>query len=47
MNVKKNKNDTTWQDTQVCVWTIKGGLGGQEAGVFGVDEGVENASLPL
>ena len=42
-----NKNDTTWSATQVGPRTVKAGLGGHEAGVFGVDEGVENTSIPL
>ena len=37
----------TWPATQVCLGTVKAGLGGHEAGVWGVDEGVENTSLPL
>ena len=42
-----NKNDTTWSATQVGPRTVKGGLGGHDDGVCGVDEGVEDASLPL
>ena len=41
-----NKNDTTWPATQVGLRPVKAGLGGHEAGVFGVDDGVENTSLP-
>ena len=41
------KNDTTWSAKQVCPRPVKAGLGGHDAGVLGVDEGVEKASLPL
>ena len=41
------KNHTTRPATQVGRRPAKGGLGGHEAGVSGVDEGAENASLPL
>ena len=44
---RKAKSDTTWLATQVGPRTVKAGLGGHEAGVFGVDEGVENTSIPL
>ena len=37
-----NKNDMTWPATQVGLRPVKAGLGGHEAGVFGVDEGVDN-----
>ena len=43
----KEKMDTTWPATQVGPRPVKAGLGGHEEGVFGVDDGVENASLPL
>ena len=33
--------------TQVGLRPVKLGLGGHDAGVWGVDEGAENASLPL
>ena len=33
--------------TQVGVRRVKAGLGGHEAGVIGVDDGVDNTSLPL
>ena len=42
-----NKNVMTWPATQVGLRGVKAGLGGHEAGVFGVDDGVENISLPL
>ena len=35
------------QATQVGPRTVEGCLGGHDAGVWGVDEGVGNASLPL
>ena len=38
---------TTWPATQVCLRTVESGLGGHDACVWGVDEGVENASLPI
>ena len=41
------KNDTTWSATQVMLKPLESGLGGHDAGVLGVDEGVENASLSL
>ena len=41
------KIETTWSATQVCRRRVKAGLGGHEAGVLGVDEGVEKTSLPL
>ena len=46
---KKNelKLGTTWSATKVWLRPVKAGLGGHEAGVFGVDEGVENTSIPL
>ena len=47
----KTKNElklgTTWSATKVCPGTVKSGLGGHDAGVSRVDEGVENISLPL
>ena len=42
-----DENDTTWPATQVDPRRVESGLGGHEAGVFGVEKGVENASLPL
>ena len=42
-----NENDTTRPATQVGLRTVEAGLGGHDDGVLGVDEGVENASLPL
>ena len=36
----------TWPATQVGLRPVKAGLGGHEAGVFGVDDGVDNTSLP-
>ena len=46
---KKNelKLGTTWSATKVWLRPVKAGLGGHEAGVFRVDEGVENISIPL
>ena len=44
---RKAKSDTTWLATQVGPRTVKAGLGGHEAGVFGVDEGTTNPSTPL
>ena len=38
--------DTTWSATQVGLRPVETGLGGQEEGVIGVDDGVENASPP-
>ena len=38
---------TTWSATRVCLRTVESGLGGHEAGVFRVDEGVENAQPPI
>ena len=46
-NVRKRKKNTTRPATQVCLGTVESGLGGHEAGVLGVDEGVENTSIPL
>ena len=40
-------NDMTRPATQVGPRTVEAGLGGHDAGVSGVDEGVESASLPL
>ena len=37
----------TWTATQVGLRLVKAGLGGHDDGAGGVDEGVENASLPL
>ena len=37
----------TWSATQICPRRVESGLGGHEEGVSGVDEGVDNASLPL
>ena len=37
----------TWPATQVSPRPVEAGLGGHEEGVFGVDDGVENASLLL
>ena len=41
------KKDTTWPATQVCPRPVEAGLGGHRAGVFGVDEGTTNPSLPI
>ena len=46
-NVEKGKKCRTWPETQVSLGTVKAGLGGHEAGVFGVDEGVEKAPIPF
>ena len=37
----------TWPATQVSPRPVESCLGGHEEGVFGVDDGVDNASLPL
>ena len=37
----------TWPATQVGLRPVKAGLGGHEASVIGVDDRVENASLPM
>ena len=42
-----NENDTTWSATQVGLRRVGSGLGGHEECVFWVDDGVEDASLPL
>ena len=41
------ESDTTCPATQLGPRPVESGLGGHEEGVFGVDEGVEKASLPL
>ena len=46
-SIPNGKNDTTWSATQVGLRPVKAGLGGHEAGVSGVDEGITNPSLPL
>ena len=38
---------TTWSATQVGLRRVKAGLGGHDAGVWGVEEGVENTSSPI
>ena len=43
----KRQNDTTWSATQVGLRPVKSGLRGHEAGVSGVDEGDEKASVSL
>ena len=43
----KRQKCTTLPATQVCLRPVKAGLGGHEAGVSGVDEGVEKTSLPI
>ena len=40
-------SDTTWPATQVGPRTVKAGLGGQDDGVGGVVEVVENTLIPL
>ena len=42
----KRQKCTTLPATQVSLRPVKSGLGGHEAGVSGVDEGVEKSSLP-
>ena len=42
-----NKNDTTRSATQVGPRPVEAGLGGQDDGVWGVYDGVENTSIPL
>ena len=44
---RKAKNDATWSATRVGLRPLESGLGGHDAGVFWVDEGVETTSLPL
>ena len=44
---RKAENDATWPATQVCLRPLESGLGGHDAGVFGVEEGVETTRLPL
>ena len=44
---RKAKNGTTRPATQVCRRPLEAGLGGHDDGVFGDDEGVENASIRL
>ena len=39
--------DTTWSATQVGLRPVESGLGAMRRVIGGVDEGVENASLPL
>ena len=41
------ESDTTCPATQLGPRPVESGLGGHEVGVFGVDDGVEEASLPL
>ena len=43
----KRKMDTTWPATQVGPRPVKSGLGGHEAGLFGVEEGITNPSPPI
>ena len=47
--IRKNelKLGTTWSATKVWLRPVKAGLGGHDAGVSGVDDGVENTSIPL
>ena len=47
MSVEKTKNGKTWPATQVGLRPVEAGLGGHDAGVWGVDEGVKNASSPI
>ena len=39
--------DTTWPAIQVGLGRVKASLGGHDDGVWDVDDGVENTSLPL
>ena len=41
------KMGTTWSATQVGLRRVKAGLGGHDDGVSGVDEGVEETSIPI
>ena len=41
------KIDTTWPATRVGLRPVKSCLGGHEAGVLGVGEGVEKTSIPM
>ena len=38
--------DMTWPAAQVGQRSVKAGLGGHDDGVSGVDDGVENTSIP-
>ena len=44
---RTRKTDTTWSATQVPVRRVKAGLGGHDAGVSGVEEGVSMTSFPI
>ena len=44
---RKAKSGTTWPATRVCRRRVESGLGGHDAGVFGVDEGVETTPISL
>ena len=41
------ENQPTWPATQVCPRPVESGLGGDEEGVIGVDEGVKKTPLVL
>ena len=41
------ENQPTWPATQVCPRPVESGLGGDEEGVIGVDEGVKKTPLLL
>ena len=48
--IKKQKGIKSGHElpaTQVWLRTVESGLEGHEKGVWGVDDGVENASIPL
>ena len=42
-----SKNESKWTVTLIGLRRVETGLGGDEDGVFWVDEGVANPSLPL
>ena len=46
-SIPNGKKCTSLPATQVGPRPVESGLGGHEEGVFRVDEGVENTSIPL
>ena len=44
---RRAETGTAWAATQVGLRPVESGLGGHDDGVWEVDEGVENTSLPL
>ena len=44
---RTRKMGATWSATQVGLRRVKAGLGGHDDGVSGVDEGVEETSIPI